>query len=1019
MSITIGNLINETINDNRLKINTYNYSNVINLNSDSISYKDAVINFKELGEIGVSNSTIVFNYDKKNLFNADLNRSFFTNDVYIKTNFYTNNTTTYLTSNVNIKFGNNPNNNFKIVNNNNYPIFQTTASNITINFNNSNKLTFDGSQLRANDNFTITSNYSLIVSNIKSTNPAYPIIIDNANFKNLIISTYNVKNSITIDNDTLYPNPTLTINRYLIDCNILDIYNKQIIDNSSNRIFCINKNGFIGMGSNTAVYPIDLNINTINNPLIFNYNNTYNSNNSDKFIINNRGYIGIGTNFTPNHLYFNISDDKRNVINNPVINLNFNYDRNSNYRTSNIIDLNFIAERKIVPVYNNEDTQIGVVETNYDNFNYLISNNSNIFDATDTTNTTVQINIVNSVNNDYITTNQISSIINYSSYSYDPLVITDNGVDYLINYIIKYPNFLNINSSVASPEINLGVAGSARRDITFTSFLLKDGTVLQSIPSQSFIDNLYLKTVSKRVYIFNPEDDNSFRIFITHRLYIEKNTYQLKSFIDSLTYVYQPPSMLIYATSNNNFSASLNSEGKLSLGDKDNSENYYLFVNKRARLNNLECDYLSSVAGKNNINFSYCNLSNINKTFINSNFSSNLIVEQAIIKNSIISNLNCDLIRSGLINTTNLIYNKIDGTNFSLTSNLFNPNLKIILGNSTSNDNYFMNINVNSNFNGLAVKSDNSNINPFISINGLVDKSYPYMILSNTTASYSMIIMNNNKSYLANDNLSLIDSKNNRIVFKHLNYNDNQNNQLIIGSNQVIFDLKRTDEPNNRTNKIAIGFPYRYLMQNNLNINNWENYFKDNYLNSDCMLNVYGNINFSTINNTPFLNCVATDYPNETVSVNIAGATSRTGFVFNVNGNSYFSCNINVNNDIYVKGTVGNVSDIRVKDNLVKINNPLNRIDKINGYIYRRRDTGRIESGLIAQEVMQILPEVVNNNKADNYYNISYGNMMGLMVEGIKELDYKVKELQFKFLIFSFFMLIVTTVNCYYYYHQK
>ena len=32
MSISIGNLLNETINDNRFKINTYNNSNVININ---------------------------------------------------------------------------------------------------------------------------------------------------------------------------------------------------------------------------------------------------------------------------------------------------------------------------------------------------------------------------------------------------------------------------------------------------------------------------------------------------------------------------------------------------------------------------------------------------------------------------------------------------------------------------------------------------------------------------------------------------------------------------------------------------------------------------------------------------------------------------------------------------------------------------------------------------------------------------------------------------------------------------
>ena len=183
-------------------------------------------------------------------------------------------------------------------------------------------------------------------------------------------------------------------------------------------------------------------------------------------------------------------------------------------------------------------------------------------------------------------------------------------------------------------------------------------------------------------------------------------------------------------------------------------------------------------------------------------------------------------------------------------------------------------------------------------------------------------------------------------------------------------------------------------MQNNLNVNNWHNYLKDNTLSSDCMLNVYGNVNLSSINNTPFVKCIATDYPNETVSVNIAGATSRPNFVFNVQGNAYFSSNINVNNDVFVQGTVGNVSDIRLKENLILIKNSIKKIEQINGYIYKRKDTGKIETGLIAQEVLKILPEVVNINNDTDYYNISYGNMAGLLVEGIKELNERIKVIE-------------------------
>ena len=85
---------------------------------------------------------------------------------------------------------------------------------------------------------------------------------------------------------------------------------------------------------------------------------------------------------------------------------------------------------------------------------------------------------------------------------------------------------------------------------------------------------------------------------------------------------------------------------------------------------------------------------------------------------------------------------------------------------------------------------------------------------------------------------------------------------------------------------------------------------------------------------------------------------------------------------------------IKYFDNLVKINNSIDKISKINGYTYIRKDTGKIETGLVAQEVIKILPEVVNLDNSTNYYNISYGNMNGLLVEGIKELNERLSRIE-------------------------
>ena len=983
MSIVIGNLINETTNDNRLKINTYYNSNVVNLNIEGTSYKDAVINFKNLGEIGIVNNCFVINVDKRNIFNITNSRSLFTNDLYVKTNIYTSNDSTFINSNAIIKLTSNINNSFKIVNSNNEAIFNATNSNIKINFNNSNKLTISNNEITFNNNVTINPNYSLIVSNIKSPSPLIPILIDNATVKNLNITGYNVKNIITIDNDTLYPNQSLFINRYLIDCNIVDIFNKNIIDNSSNRVFSINKNGFIGIGSNTSLYPIDIKINTSNYPVIFNYCDT---SNIDKFNITNRGYVGIGTDFTKNHLNITINDDDRKIINYPVINLNLNYNIDSNYKTSNIVDLTFTATKITSDLFNNEDTLIGTSISQYDNFVFSILNNYTVNPATEIDNTSIVVNVINTINNDYIEKNNISSIVQYLVYNYAAFNFKNNNVDYFINYGFKYPNFLKIDEYdilIADTRINPSLSQDANNlnyyNLTYTTYILKNETVK---PYDE--NNLILKEIKKRVYILDANNPNSFSIFVIQRLYIEKNTYQLKSFVDNLTYIYQPPPDLIYATSNNTFVASLSANGKLALGDKAPQDNYYFYINKTARIDNLECLNISSIANKNNINFSFCNISNINKAFVNSNISSNVFANNAIISNAIISNLNTTNINTSNINVNNLNYTNISGCNLLLNSNLFNPDIKIIVGsnNQNYNNNYFMNINVNSLYsNGLCVQSFNSNINPSIAIIGHLSNINPIFILSNVAAEYALNINIDN-------NFSLIDNKTKRAIFI------NNNNQFIFGSNNIIFDLKPENILTNSTNKISLGYPYRYLMQNNLNVNNWHNYLKDNLLNSECMLNVYGNINLSSTNNTPFIKCIATDYPNETVSVNIAGATSRPNFVFNVQGNSYFSSNINVNNDVFVQGTVGNVSDIRLKENLIIIKNSIKKIEQINGYIYKRKDTGKIETGLIAQEVLKILPEVININTDTDYYNISYGNMAGLLVEGIKELNERIKVIE-------------------------
>jgi hypothetical protein len=49
---------------------------------------------------------------------------------------------------------------------------------------------------------------------------------------------------------------------------------------------------------------------------------------------------------------------------------------------------------------------------------------------------------------------------------------------------------------------------------------------------------------------------------------------------------------------------------------------------------------------------------------------------------------------------------------------------------------------------------------------------------------------------------------------------------------------------------------------------------------------------------------------------------------------------------------------------------------------------------VIAQEVLPIIPEVVSKDQHGNY-SVSYGNMVGLLIEAVKEQQKQIEELKY------------------------
>ena len=108
------------------------------------------------------------------------------------------------------------------------------------------------------------------------------------------------------------------------------------------------------------------------------------------------------------------------------------------------------------------------------------------------------------------------------------------------------------------------------------------------------------------------------------------------------------------------------------------------------------------------------------------------------------------------------------------------------------------------------------------------------------------------------------------------------------------------------------------------------------------------------------------------------------------------SYKLHVVGDIYSSGDVISASDIRYKENLKIIPDAVDKINKLNGYTFTRTDTdnkNKRYAGVIAQEVQEVLPEVVSTNN-EGYLTVSYGNMVSLLIEGIKEQHKEIEELK-------------------------
>ena len=94
----------------------------------------------------------------------------------------------------------------------------------------------------------------------------------------------------------------------------------------------------------------------------------------------------------------------------------------------------------------------------------------------------------------------------------------------------------------------------------------------------------------------------------------------------------------------------------------------------------------------------------------------------------------------------------------------------------------------------------------------------------------------------------------------------------------------------------------------------------------------------------------------------------------------------------------GSASDIRLKENIERIADPIDKVKQLDGITFDYKKDGSRSTGLIAQQLIEVLPEVVYEesdlDSGDTHYAVRYGQVVGLLVEAVKELTQRIEELE-------------------------
>ena len=823
--------------------------------------------------------------------------------------------------------------------------FYTNKTNNYINIGNNNNsyntnngsLIYPDIALHINDN----SKYLLQLTNIDHT----PIInmhkINNSNI-NWLIQAPDIDNNFN-----------------------LSYYTSELNNNfiSSNNIFTITNKGSIYINSIPSSF--------LNNNNTFNLNSVYNKSSiiltnqyTNNFLINNNSFISI-----PNsNLIYNYNNS---FLNNIIYN-HFNY----TIFTSNLpfIDINNNA----------------IINYNLYNSNISFNNSLNLIYHTNISNISIDYRYLN-INNNDLFINNINSTV-YKNIDIIPSIISiNNNITYSID-----------NSCIISKYYDLNINIS---NYNFYNYYFIPDSPLINLTFNSSSSNLYDNVYNIIINTFLTIDTNINEIPTEYILLTNYNIINNIIVYTSNIIWYDPIPNIIIPIINVNF---------------NNNYLYYTDLDipiDIVNFNNIYFNSNISVDPFNNVIInSYTNFLNNNNTVYD---LTPYILQYHLISSNIFNYL-IDLDINGSNNVINLnipiIFNDYY-TIYDFNNHLFNMQISILF------NNYLPHISFQNNI----LNNTNDFIHKIYSYDGffkLYVDNIPLLSIdsnANTTIYGDLNIDNlfikgalfdkfgNNIFPDLNSDIYTINSSNFLINSTNILLNPSNNGGIIINGNDRsdisnnIFQINNFDNDanfitlNSSTNASFIHFTSTNYDSNctyRIGLNNSEFGF---WVNNDVLdqsgyidgkpnsMNSYNkifgftydiNTNLTTYDINGNFNLLSDLKFNNIITIYVNPSAS---YQLEVNGNA------SINGNIQISGNILTSSDKRYKNNIIKITDALDKVTKLSGYTFFNTLNNENQTGLIAQEVEKIIPEAISKNK-EGYLSIAYGNLMGLIIESIKEL---------------------------------